>query len=48
MRAEEWEKKPKPKVDMAAPVDIADNNDTPGKSKLMYDLTRLALSAGLV
>ncbi len=42
-RAEEWEHKPKPEVKVKPPADIADNNDTPGKSKLMYDLARLAL-----
>ena len=41
--AAEWEHKPKPKVDVPPPVDIADNDDTVGRSKLMYDLARLAL-----
>lgn len=43
LRAEEWEKKPKPITDYPPPADITDNNDTLAKSKLMYDMTRLAL-----
>jgi len=42
-RAEEWEHKAKPVVTAKPPTDVADNNDTPGKSKLMYGLARLAL-----
>ena len=42
-RAEEWEHKEKPKVDMQPPADVKDNNDTLAKGKLMYDLTKLAL-----
>lgn len=39
----EWENRPKPKVDYAAPKDIADANAVIEKSKLMFDLIRLAL-----
>lgn len=39
----EWEKRPKPKVDYAQPKDIADANEIIAKSKLMFDLIRLAL-----
>ena len=42
-RAVDWEKTPKPKVDYPAPNDIADTNYVIEKSKLMYDLIRLAL-----
>lgn len=41
--AEEWAKKPKPKVDVPQPRDIADRTDTVGKARLMYDLIHLAL-----
>jgi hypothetical protein len=41
--AAEWEHKPKPKVDVPPPVDNTDSHDTLGRSKLMYDLVRLAL-----
>ncbi len=39
----EWEKRPKPQIDYPAPKDIADANQVIAKSKLMYDLIRLAL-----
>ncbi len=39
----EWQKRPKPKVDYAQPNDIADANEVIAKSKLMFDLIRLAL-----
>lgn len=42
-RAEAWEHKDKPKVDMQPPQDVKDYNDTPAKSKLMYELTKLAI-----
>ncbi|HEX4146782.1 MAG TPA: DUF1552 domain-containing protein [Pirellulales bacterium] len=41
--AAEWEHKPKPKVDVPPPVDNNDADDTVGRSRLMYDLVRLAL-----
>ena len=41
--AEEWERKPKATVMMKAPVDIADNGELIGKTRVMYDLARLAL-----
>ncbi len=40
--AAEWEQKPKPKVDVQPPVDNEDSHDTIGRSKLMYDVVRLA------
>jgi Protein of unknown function (DUF1552) len=43
VRYEEWERKPKPKIDAKEPTDIRDNADTVGRSKLMYDLVALAL-----
>jgi hypothetical protein len=42
-KAEAWERKPKPKVKMAKPADIADNGDLLGRTKLMFDLLRLAI-----
>ncbi len=39
----EWEKHPKPKVDYPQPKDISDANQVIAKSKLMFDLIRLAL-----
>jgi len=41
--AAEWEKKPKPKVDVPPPTDNTDPHDTVGRSRLMYDVARLAL-----
>jgi hypothetical protein len=42
-RAEEWSKKPKPKVDAKPPQNIANGADVAGKARLMYDLVHLAL-----
>jgi hypothetical protein len=39
----EWEKRPKPSVDYPQPKDIADANEVIARSKLMFDLIRLAL-----
>lgn len=39
----EWEKRPKPKVDYPQPKDIADANEVIARTKLMFDLIRLAL-----
>jgi hypothetical protein len=39
----EWENRPKPKVDYPQPKDIADANEVIARSKLMFDLIRLAL-----
>jgi hypothetical protein len=38
-----WFKKPKPKVDAAAPKDISTSADLIGRMKLLFDLTHLAL-----
>ncbi len=38
-----WENRPKPRVDFPEPKDIADANEVVAKSKLMFDLIRLAL-----
>jgi hypothetical protein len=38
-----WEKKPKPAVEYPEPDDIADANEVIAKSKLMFDMIRLAL-----
>lgn len=38
-----WENRPKPRVDFPQPRDIADANEVIARSKLMFDLVRLAL-----
>jgi Protein of unknown function (DUF1552) len=38
-----WENRPKPHVDFPKPKDIADANEVIARSKLMFDLIRLAL-----
>jgi len=42
-RAEEWSKKPKPKVEAKQPQDIANPADLVGRTRLLFDLTHLAL-----
>lgn len=42
-RSIEWEQRPKPHVDYPQPKDIADANEVIARSKLMFDLIRLAL-----
>ena len=42
-QSQEWVTKPKPKVDVAAPKDVADRNDAIAKQRLMYDIIALAL-----
>jgi hypothetical protein len=42
-RSIEWENRPKPAVDYPQPKDIADANEVIARSKLMFDLIRLAL-----
>lgn len=42
-RAEEWSKKPKPKVDAKPPQNIASSADLVGRARLMFDLIHLAL-----
>jgi hypothetical protein len=39
----EWENRPKPVVDYPQPKDIADDNQVIARSRLMFDLVRLAL-----
>jgi Protein of unknown function (DUF1552) len=43
VRAEEWSKKPKPKVGAKPPQDIASSADLVGRARLMFDLIHLAL-----
>lgn len=43
IRQQEWERKPKPRVDATKPKDIRDQADVIGRAKLMFDLTHLAL-----
>ena len=42
-KAQEWALKPKPKVHVQPPVDIQDNADLIGRTRMMYDLIQLAL-----
>ncbi|HKI36735.1 MAG TPA: DUF1552 domain-containing protein [Gemmataceae bacterium] len=42
-RAEEWSKKPKPKVDAKQPQDIPNSADLVGRTRLLFDLAHLAL-----
>jgi len=42
-KAEEWAKKPKPKVDAKPPRNIASSADVVGRARLMFDLIHLAL-----
>ncbi|MEY2822350.1 MAG: hypothetical protein RL105_1922 [Verrucomicrobiota bacterium] len=42
-RSIDWENRPKPKVDYPMPRDIADANEVVARSRLMFDLIRLAL-----
>ena len=42
-RAEEWSKKPKPKVDAKPPQNVSNPADLVGKARLMFDLIHLAL-----
>jgi hypothetical protein len=42
-RAEEWAKKPKPKVDAKQPQNITSGADLVGRAKLMFDLIHLAI-----
>jgi hypothetical protein len=42
-RAEQWSKKPKPKVDAKQPQDIRNPADIIGRTRLMFDLIHLAL-----
>jgi hypothetical protein len=43
VQAEAWSKKPKPKVDAKPPVNIQNSADLIGKTRLWFDLIRLAL-----
>jgi hypothetical protein len=42
-KAEQWAKKPKPKVSAKQPQDIANSGDLIGRTRLLFDLTHLAL-----
>src|SRR5262249_4806030 len=42
-KSEEWSKKPKPKVDAQPPRDITNPADLLGRTRLLFDLTHLAL-----
>jgi hypothetical protein len=43
VKAQEWSKKPKPKVDAKLPVDITNNLEVPASVRLMIDMMQLAL-----
>lgn len=42
-RSEGWVTRPKPKVDVETPEDIADRNDAIGRQRMLYDMIVLAL-----
>ena len=42
-KAEEWENRPKPKIDAKIPVDIENPSDVVGRTRLLYDVIHLAL-----
>jgi len=42
-KAQEWEHRPKPKVDAKPPQDINESADVIGRARLMYDMIHLAL-----
>ena len=42
-RAEEWSRRPKPRVNVPPPQDIANGADVVGKARLMFDLMHLAI-----
>lgn len=42
-KAEEWSHKPKPKIEAKQPQDIANGADLVGRTRLLFDLTHLAL-----
>jgi hypothetical protein len=44
VESEAWAYKPKPKVNVPKPIDIANPNDFVGRQRLMSDLVKLALS----
>ncbi len=44
-KSEAWIKKPKPKVEATPPHDIANESDTIGRTKLLFDLIPLALKS---
>ena len=43
VKADEWSKKPKPKVDAQPPQDIPNAADVIGRTRLLFDVTHLAL-----
>ena len=43
VKAQDWARRPKPKVDAKAPVDIASSVEVPARVRLMIDLMHLAL-----
>lgn len=43
VKAEEWSKRPKPKITLEFPKDIPDRADLIGRTRLMYDLLHLAI-----
>lgn len=42
-KAEEWAKKPKPKVSARQPQDVPNSGDLIGRTRLLFDMTHLAL-----
>jgi hypothetical protein len=44
-KSEQWSQRPRPRVDVAPPQNIANGADLVGKARLMFDLIHLALQA---
>jgi hypothetical protein len=44
-KAEAWERRPKPKTKAPKPADVTDGGDLVGRTRLIYDLVRLALES---
>jgi hypothetical protein len=44
-RAEEWSKKPKPKTEAKQPQDIPNSSDLVGRTRLLFDITHLAVQS---
>ena len=45
IKAQDWARRPKPKVDAKAPTDIASSTEVPARVRLMIDIMHLALQS---
>ena len=43
LKAQDWEQRPKPRVEVKPPLDNTNSADVIGRARLMFDMTRLAL-----